>query len=144
MNKREQAVAIFKHYFIAAFTGSNQLWREENSQEVSQLVDILLTTDIGPIGRPGSGICICRASPEWQENAARRMGFKNWLDEWSRGKAGVATLDHRCSKHGEAAQPKLWGRHKTLELPITANQWDSLGVTYETEETTEENDDAQS
>jgi len=47
-------------------------------------------------------ICICKMSPDGH-NAPNQEQF---------------LLEHRCPKHGEKAQPNVWGRHKELELYI--------------------------
>lgn len=70
-------------------------------------------------GTPGSGACICRSRPD--RNRKHPDGFL--FDTLN------SALDHRCPKHGEKAQPALWGRHKDLELIVTPAQWDALGVT---------------
>jgi hypothetical protein len=60
--------------------------------------------------------CICKMSPEHSARS-KDVGLEqlNML------------LDHRCPKHGEKAQPALWGRHKELELLVTPEQWRVLG-----------------
>lgn len=72
--------------------------------------------------KPGTGACICKFSPKTSKEFAARTntGFEHWQ--------GSMTLDHRCTHHGEKAQPALWGRHKTLELVVTPREWLSLGV----------------
>lgn len=72
----------------------------------------------------GTGACVCKYSPERRKADAARMHES--FDAWN----GCMTLDHRCAHHGEKAQAKLWGRHKTVELDVTAAQWLSLGVDY--------------
>lgn len=71
-------------------------------------------------GKPGSGECICKLRPD-----RNRMGVGGTMDTLN------SSLDHRCPLHGEKAQPALWGRHTELELIVTPEQWDALGVTYE-------------
>lgn len=81
-------------------------------------------------GKPGAGVCICKASPEEREANSVRMGTTWAVDSKSRF-ATSACLDHRCPIHGEKAQPALWGRHKEKELFVTYAQWTSLGITHE-------------
>lgn len=74
-------------------------------------------------GTPGTGICICMIPPEYLHKMARE-----WHDKFETVNLKMC-LDHRCPEHGEKAQPALWGRHKDMELSVTAQQWLSLGVT---------------
>lgn len=80
-----------------------------------------------PQGKPGTGACMCKVPPESMT--------PSWCRELSpydqRKHRSNGLVDHRCPKHGETAQPALWGRHRDRELLITPDQWDSLGVTYE-------------
>jgi hypothetical protein len=76
-------------------------------------------------GKPGSGECICDQSPE----TLRRTCEERWFEPFEKTRANMI-LDHRCPKHGEKAQPALWGRHKEKTLSVTPAQWLSLGVTY--------------
>jgi hypothetical protein len=73
-------------------------------------------------GTPGSGACICRWPPEKAKDHCEQthQTFEVYK--------GSLLLDHRCSHHGEKAQPTLWGRHKILELSVTPQQWTALGV----------------
>lgn len=128
MDRKTQIASILSHYIQVAWNNSGAKWEVENQEEIEELARVIVEDP--RIASVGTGACICAASPEWQENAAKRMGYECWLDEWERGKAGVATLDHRCAQHGEHAQPRLWGRHKTLVLEVNAKQWLALGVTY--------------
>jgi hypothetical protein len=74
-------------------------------------------------GVSGTGVCVCKSSPEERQKHAERMGF-------TLAAMGMnMVLDHRCPHHGEKAQPALWGRHKEKELVVTPAQWLSLGVT---------------
>lgn len=75
-------------------------------------------------GTPGSGTCICQHSPKMMKRQAEL-----WHEPFEQLK-GNMVLDHRCPFHGQEAQPKLWGRHKTLELSVSPAQWISLGVEY--------------
>lgn len=61
--------------------------------------------------------CIC---PLPLEEAAKHNATLGKLPPVS------ALLDHRCPEHGEKAQPRVWGRHKELELEVTAWQWQTL------------------
>jgi len=83
-----------------------------------------------PRGEAATGACMCRASPESVEADCARL-----LETWElRAKSQFprnAFIDHRCPKHGEKAQPALWGRHKEKELQVTYAQWQSLGVKHE-------------
>jgi hypothetical protein len=72
-----------------------------------------------PIGKPGTGECICKMRPDRDRH---RQGYTDDLN---------SVVDHRCPWHGEKAQPKLWGRHSIKELMVTPEQWRSLGVNYE-------------
>lgn len=81
-------------------------------------------------GRPGTGTCICGASPQMREEWAAREGV-TWEYQSKSRFPTSALLDHRCPWHGEKAQSALWGRHKDLELVVTYAQWSSLGVTPE-------------
>lgn len=92
-----------------------------------QIKDILkrLSALEKPPGKPGTGVCICQQSPDM----LRRMAA-NWNEPIEKVNANML-LDHRCAKHGEKAQPTLWGRHKELQLSVTWAQWESLGVTYD-------------
>lgn len=75
------------------------------------------------VGTPGTGACICDASPERIQAYAQRIQTNFDI-------CGVdLNLDHRCPHHGEKAQPMLWGRHKDKKLTVTPAQWLSLGVT---------------
>lgn len=85
-----------------------------------------------PIGKPGTGACICPASPEHRLREMERMG-EALSTRYHRHNDAV--LDHRCPKHGEKAQPAVWGRHKELQLGVTFKEWESLSVSYE-EQTT--------
>jgi hypothetical protein len=76
-------------------------------------------------GKPGSGECICDQSPE----TLRKTCEERWFEPFEKTRANMI-LDHRCPKHGEKAQPALWGRHKEKTLSVTPAQWLSLGVTY--------------
>jgi len=81
-------------------------------------------------GAPGTGACICKASPESVVSNLARMHEK-WETNAKSRFPSSAMLDHRCPKHGEKAQPAVWGRHKEKELLVTYAQWSSLGVTHE-------------
>jgi hypothetical protein len=74
--------------------------------------------------------CICKLNPEQVEAHAQRM-CDAWPPKDERGYN--ALLDHRCPVHGEKAQPKVWGRHTTLELIVTPRQWIALAVKVEDE-----------
>jgi putative sterol carrier protein len=79
---------------------------------------------VGITPREGTGACICRQSPATVREAAKHFSMAFELMERD------MRLDHRCSHHGEKAQPALWGRHKELELSVTPAQWLSLGVEH--------------
>lgn len=81
----------------------------------------------------GTHTCICPASPEARERGAILSG-ETWETASKSHFPVTALLDHRCPKHGEKAQPELWGRHKELELHVTYAQWKSLGITHANEE----------
>jgi hypothetical protein len=74
-------------------------------------------------GKPGTGACICKHSPEmWQ---------KAYGDDFTTAIPHInIMLDHRCAQHGQSAQPSLWGRNKGLEFVCTPKEWASLGITY--------------
>lgn len=127
-NREEKIAQLLGHYLEVAWTKAGVRFDDDNRREVRELAGLIATVD--PIGQRGNGGCICTATPAWQEQSAKRMGFESWLDEAKKGRAGVAQLDHRCPEHGERAQPRLWGRHKTLVLEVSAKEWNSLGVTY--------------
>lgn len=83
--------------------------------ELQAAIDELVLAAVDDI--VGTGACICAMPPgNSVHNRARGLGPFNML------------LDHRCALHGEKAQPQLWGRHKDLELLITPDQWDALGI----------------
>lgn len=81
-------------------------------------------------GIAGTGACICKASPESVVSELDRMR-ESWETNSKSRFPKSAWLDHRCPKHGEKAQPTLWGRHKEKELQVTYAQWNSLGVKHE-------------
>lgn len=83
-------------------------------------------------GKPGSGACMCKMSPEDREKNCAMMGT-TWEAESKTRFPSSALVDHRCPKHGEKAQPALWGRHKDKELQVTYAEWASLGVAWESE-----------
>jgi hypothetical protein len=60
------------------------------------------------------GDCICKMGPGHT--------YPNQLEY---------VIDHRCPKHGEKAQPAVWGRHKELELVVTVDQYNALADTDE-------------
>jgi hypothetical protein len=76
-------------------------------------------------GKQGTGMCICQNNPD---NFKRMWGDN---PEELHKAPGLMIFDHRCPHHGEKAQPSLWGRHKVLELSLTWEQWESLGVKYD-------------
>lgn len=134
MKREEQIASILSHYIQVAWNSAGAKWEPENQEEVEQLAKLIC--DDPRIGRVGDGRCICTASPQWQENSSRRMGYESWYDEFQKNgsRAGLAVLDHRCVQHGSEAQPRLWGRNKGLTLGVNAKEWISLGVTYTVEE----------
>lgn len=73
-------------------------------------------------GTPGTGACICKHPPDWWRR-------NDGMDDQRLGGYSMV-FDHRCEKHGEKAQPALWGRNRTLELTVTQAVWDSLGVEH--------------
>jgi hypothetical protein len=75
-------------------------------------------------GVPGTGACICQHNPE---NFKRMWGDDPKALHEARG---CMIFDHRCTTHGEKAQPVLWGRHKDKQLSVTWKEWESLGVTH--------------
>lgn len=97
--------------------------------ELTTRLDMIEVQLAKPIGKPGSGACICQASPEQREKDCVRQS-STWAVE-SKGRFPIsAMLDHRCPQHGEKAQPLLWGRHRDKELHVTHAQWASLGIIY--------------
>lgn len=94
----------------------------ENDRTLEGLIDDLTSHFAG---KPGSGECICDQSPE----TLRRTCEERWFEPFGTTRANMI-LDHRCPKHGEKAQPALWGRHKVKTLSVTPTQWLSLGITY--------------
>jgi len=86
----------------------------------------------GAKGKPGAGTCMCKMSPEDREKSCASTGT-TWEAESTTRFPVSALVDHRCPKHGEKAQPALWGRHKDKELHVTYAEWASLGVTWESE-----------
>lgn len=82
-----------------------------------------------PPGKPGLGSCICKMSPEDREKQCQLQG-SSWEKDASSRFPSSALVNHRCPKHGEKAQPDLWGRHKELELVVSHKEWVSLGRTY--------------
>lgn len=125
MSREERIARLLTHYFECAWNAGNLGFDRDNRAEIRELASLICTLPDSVEGQPGDGSCICAASPEYQEIASKRMGFTDWVRH-----GGKAILDHRCPKHGEAAQPRIWGRHKERTLPVTAVQWRSLGVTY--------------
>lgn len=79
------------------------------------------------VGKPGTGECFCRKSPEWVLKQMERVCEP---PEFKYVSHNDMLLDHRCPVHGEKAQPAVWGRHKDFELSVTFKQWESLSVTY--------------
>lgn len=73
-------------------------------------------------GIPGTGACICQHGPE--------NFYRMWGHAKIEPREGNMIFDHRCAKHGEKAQPALWGRHREKELSVSREQWESLGVEY--------------
>lgn len=69
--------------------------------------------------------CICTASPEARE-AMSQTSNSSWEVDSKGPFPLMAMLDHRCPKHGEKAQPGVWGRHKEKELLVTYDQWLAL------------------
>lgn len=132
MTRIEQITSILSHYIEVSWNQSGAQWEPVNRVEIEELARLIVEDP--RIGSTGDGCCICAASPDWQEQSAKRMGFDSWLDESKKGRAGEAQLDHRCPWHGEQAQPRLWGRNRTLVLSVSAKQWASLGVVYAVEE----------
>jgi hypothetical protein len=70
----------------------------------------------------GNAKCICTVSPETFRLNCERMYLTPEASNMN------LLLDHRCPHHGEKAQPKLWGRHKELELAVPWADWASLGI----------------
>lgn len=68
-------------------------------------------------------ICICPASPEARLANMARMKEP---DSERYSKFNDCILDHRCEVHGEAAQPRVWGRRKELELTVPFKVWEAL------------------
>jgi hypothetical protein len=87
--------------------------------------NVVIRKFVDACGTPGSGACVCQWSPE--KARAHCAHLKETFEAYE----GNLILDHRCDKHGEKAQPKLWGRNKTLELHVTSRQWLALGVEYD-------------
>lgn len=86
--------------------------------------NVVIRKFVDACGTPGSGACICQWPPD--KARAHCAHHKETFEAYE----GKLILDHRCDQHGEKAQPKLWGRNKTLELHVTSKQWLALGVEY--------------
>ena len=124
--RKEQIASYLTHYFEAVWRHSGMHWEADNAAEIDSLADLIVWQPVdldAPMA--GNGKCVCTQSPERVRKTAAA-----WGEPFSTVNLNLV-LDHRCPKHGEAAQPKLWGRHKTLELVVTPAVWESLGVTYE-------------
>lgn len=135
-NREERIAGLLNHYFESVWRKSEMGWDSDNAGEIRELAHLIIWEPPDPNApQRGTGDCICQYSPEAREKQARRLQYKSWEDEDSERPGNlVAILDHRCPKHGEKAQPPLWGRHKTLELSVTCTQWKSLGIKYKEEE----------
>lgn len=79
-------------------------------------------------GTAGTGECICPISPEASQRTAERMLEWPYLRH---NDSHDMLFEHRCSVHGEKAQPAVWGRHKELTLSVPWEVWESLGVIRE-------------
>lgn len=133
MSRQQQITQLLEHYFSAVWIKAGMAWDSGNRAEIRELGEALSKPPVGWVqGVPGSGVCVCKFSPEAQEDWARRSGYASWLARDQKEGAGAAELDHRCPRHGNEAQPAVWGRHKTLTLQVTAKEWDSLGVRHVT------------
>lgn len=115
MNRRDREEIVTFVVNMMRTSGPNA--RDDRDVVVRKFVDACNT--------PGSGACIC----QWPPEKARVHCEQTYQAFEVYG--GALILEHRCDKHGERAQPKLWGRNKTLELHVTPKQWLALGVEYD-------------
>jgi hypothetical protein len=129
MSRQQQIQQLLEHYFSTAWISAGAEWGPGQRAEIRELAEAICKAPAGwSPGVRGTGTCVCKFPPEAQESWAKRSGFENWLERSNRELAGAADLDHRCPKHGCAAQPDLWGRNKALTLHVQAKEWYSLGV----------------
>jgi hypothetical protein len=127
--KEESELFQFLNYIKSMGAPVNK-YEERMDKIENDIKDMIKRYNERPQGKPGTGACICKGSPEDREHMADMRG-STWATESRGSHPMVALLDHRCPKHGEKAQSALWGRHKELELVVTYAQWTSLGVSWE-------------
>lgn len=114
MNKREaEIISQFVIHHVATMLNLTGMSTETILDKFLQAAE----------GQPGTGVCICKQSPDHVAATAAK-----WQCKFEAANLNMM-LDHRCPHHGEKAQPILWGRHKEKELLVTPHQWLSLGVT---------------
>lgn len=117
--RRRLALSCIKHYFKIALK-DKIIWDGDHDEEIRRLVEALIPEE--DFGIQGTGACICSIPPKYV--LEHRAGL-----EWAKEHINL-DLDHRCPRHGETAQPGLWGRHKELKLIVSWKEWESLGIDH--------------